>query len=541
MRAYRGTTGGDHSAGAGVASFGAPGKRTRVEQAADGAAAPPGPVAAVAPTAADPVEVAVTASALRVRSSPSTSSTSNVLGELHRGDRVQATGSDGGWLTTPYAGTVGYLSGKYTKPVTILDAARDWISALFGRGDHAGDEPAEPAIAPAIDPALPAEPEGPGPTAPPAPTPGAPPSGTAKLSDVALVAFLAGLDDPMANAAAHAVASCEAQAAELATDLNAHEETGAGRDTLVASIAQARAQIALLEGAGLDPVSRTYVTATLYRILTACAPYYSQGRNIDVLETKTDTRTCNLTSLAMALEGLGKTANDYAGSRDKLLAVARYTPYAPRVNAKVAGGTASFSKLTALRLPDFLQLAAIAELMTGSSDAEILAAAQSAWSKIVKTFDIHLDLARRFGVAGETKVLEGGLGGALGSIKKSARKDMQEVVDARNAAERSGDSHDQAAYDQQRDAHATALDGDKLEAKIPLEQYRATVLEHVGGELASGAGVFMLMAAHYARVQRVSDDHVIVDDPGRDFRSGQKVLWQEARAMGYFKKRIVLR
>lgn len=542
MRAWRDTTGGDRSGGGGAAALGAPGKRTLVEQAYAGAPVQAKPVGAAGPAGASPEEVIVTASALRVRSAPDTSS--KVLGKLHDGDRVPTTGKAGAWLTTPYAGTLGYISGKYTKPATIVDDVTGWIASFLGGGDH--DDPAAP-VAPSLDPAGPAGPAAPeGPDAPitpkPTPAPGELPSGAAKLSDVALAGYLAGLHDPIADAAAGAVASCEAQAAELATHLDAHEETGAGRDALVASIAHARAQIGLLDGAGLDEVSRAYVKAALYAIVTRCAPYYSQGRNIDVLETKTDTRTCNLTSLAMALEALGKSANDYAGSRDEVLAVARYTPYAPRVNGKVAGGTGSFGKLAALRLPDFLQLAAIAEcLHGGTSDAEIQAAAQLAWARIVKTFDIHLQIAARFGVAGQTKVLEGGLGGALGSIKKSARKEMQEVVDARNAAERSGAAHDQAAYADARDAHAAALTGDKIEGKVPLDEYRAAVITHIGGELASGASVFMLMAAHYARVQMVSDDHVIVDDPGRDFRSGQKVLWEEARAMGYFKKRIVLR
>jgi hypothetical protein len=543
VRAVRGAIGAEPSAVRGADAVGTPGKQTLVEGLDPGAVQ-----SAPGPDGAGTREVMVTASSLRVRSAPDTSSKQNILGKLHEGDRVPTSGRAGDWLIVAFGAGQGYIAGKYTKPVTVLDDIDDWLRSFTG-GDHDNDhDPAGPGPSPdpSLDPSQPAGPHGPdAPSGPPGPTPtpGDTPSGAAELTDPALAAYLAALGNRCADAAAHAVASCEHQSARLAENLDAHEERGAERDALVASIADARAQIALLDGEGLDAGVVAYVRPLLYGLLLRCAPYYSQGRNIDVLETATDTRTCNLTSLAMVLEGLGKSANNYAGPRDKVLAVARFTPYAPRIagaKGKVSGATGDWGKLAALRLPDFLELAAVAECLGGgTSDAEVLAAAQSAWARIVNEFAIHINLARQFGVAGETRTLEGGLGDALGSIKKSARKEMQEVVDARNKAERTGDSGAQASYERLRDASSDALEGTKIEAGIPLREYRETVLAHVGAELASGAGVFMLMAAHYARVQAVSEDHVIVDDPGRDFRSGQKVLWPEARAMGYFKKRIV--
>ena len=38
----------------------------------------------------------------------------------------------------------------------------------------------------------------------------------------------------------------------------------------------------------------------------------------------------------------------------------------------------------------------------------------------------------------------------------------------------------------------------------------------------------------------VHADHVVVDDPARDSRSGTKLTFAEARAMGYFHMRFVL-
>jgi hypothetical protein len=50
----------------------------------------------------------------------------------------------------------------------------------------------------------------------------------------------------------------------------------------------------------------------------------------------------------------------------------------------------------------------------------------------------------------------------------------------------------------------------------------------------------VLISGHYVRLQAIFDDHVVVDDPAQQARANRKVTWEEARAMGYFKHRLVL-
>jgi hypothetical protein len=150
-------------------------------------------------------------------------------------------------------------------------------------------------------------------------TPAAPRvTGTALPADPQLAGYLASLGDPLATDAAHQLADLEARARQLAGKKQGNEEVGRGRDELVAGIRALRATIAQLA----DPEARRL----LYLAINAVAPYYTQGPNVDILETQamrerldaagrsdkaggtaTGTRTCNLAALAMCLETVGRT------------------------------------------------------------------------------------------------------------------------------------------------------------------------------------------------------------------------------------------
>jgi hypothetical protein len=91
-----------------------------------------------------------------------------------------------------------------------------------------------------------------------------------------------------------------------------------------------------------------------------------------------------------------------------------------------------------------------------------------------------------------------------------------------------------------RDAHRDALAGPQAQ-QFSLDDYKSVAIQEVGAEIGAGCAVVVNLYNHYVRIQELHDGYFVVDDPGGRDRSNRKVLWDEARAMGYFRKRIVLK
>lgn len=559
---------------------------------------------------AQPIPVAITASTLRVRSAPDTSTSDTIVGRLHNGERVDTQGKQGDWLLVNHKGRMAFIHGRYAKPVEApvqapaasqtqeataapapstelstqpqqqaaspeaaqaiaaaaqaigvsLMAAMQWLAKVAPScsDEEAGkqDEPPIPqgpqqqdVDAPVNQGSDPIKQEPTTPAQPKAPV--VVPAGAAPLRDKEAAAFLAGLGNQQVNAAAHGVATLEQKFVALEDSQSQNEETGGGRDELVTEIGSVRGLIAAIDGAGLDAATAAQAKGRLYRAVQEINPYYSQGRNIDVLETASSTRTCNITSLAMTLESIGIDANAYSGNRSKVLAAAKCSPYAPRVSGakhKVKEG-GDWGRMAGLRLPDFLQLAAIAECASGTSEEAILAGAGEAWDKILSIYFLKT-LASRFGVAGSIKAFTTDTSqskddskkdlSALSGFGKKHRKDVEKLTDARNKAEESGSEKDQAAYQKLLGQEQDAMDGKGVETKLSIDEYKNAIIEQVGADLDSGKGVVVSISGHYVRLQSIHDTHVIVDDPGQTKRADRKVLWEEARAMGYFRHRLLL-
>ena len=49
------------------------------------------------------------------------------------------------------------------------------------------------------------------------------------------------------------------------------------------------------------------------------------------------------------------------------------------------------------------------------------------------------------------------------------------------------------------------------------------------------------VSGHFVRLQSLDENHVLVNDPARDSRALTKLTYEEARAMGYFATRFVIR
>lgn len=407
-----------------------------------------------------------------------------------------------------------------------------------------GAAPSAPAAAPAPSSAAPS-PAAPA-AAPAVPAPAAAPAGAPRstaLRDPGLAALVGSLRNSQVNDVAAELAALEAKAAGLKK--SSGEEIGKGRDELVADVGKLRARIDQLDGAGLDERAAKDLKARFYRAINDVSPAYFQSRNIDLLEGPgRKTRTCNITSTAMALEALGKGPDKYRGDRAKLAAVA----------AKYHGHVAAAehetgAALNDLRLPDFLELAAIAERLTGkqADDAAIQAAMEAAWKDIKSVFFLAT-LARRFGAKAEPKPFtfdpskkrkeQSKDAYALRGIGDKHRTATETRVDARNELEAAtGKGREKAAA---KYKNAAALPGEDAEAKVPLEAYKQAVADQIGAELDRGDQVVVGLSGHYVRLQSLHPDHVVVDDPANPGRLNRKVTWEEARAMAYFWYRVTI-
>ena len=350
------------------------------------------------------------------------------------------------------------------------------------------------------------------------------------------------------------------------------EEVGAGRDALVAKIAGIRTMIAGLSG--------DTAKAGFYHQLNAVSPSYTQGTNMNLLEgpVANETRTCNITSLAMALEGLGKSPADFTGNKEAVKAAARVYGHVVAEAADHAN-----AELESLRMPDFVQLAAIAEELgdtavddeaiktaaTGSKPDEPGKKVKGAWNSILSIYFLG-SVARRFGVGANVVIFNLTSNdptdpklrkqhasddfSALRAVGSKHRSHVEQIADLRNkreelaalpasATKRRAQLEKEIAKEETKveamtDLSQASLDED--EKSLPMQEYREQVRATIGAQVDRGAQVVVGLSGHYVRLQSLGDDHVIVDDPGRSSRANRKVTWEEARAMGYFASALVV-
>jgi hypothetical protein len=387
------------------------------------------------------------------------------------------------------------------------------------------------------------------------------------LGDGRLAELVASVKHPAVTAAADELAALEERSRALFADKKGHsqtEEKGAGRDQLVEGIAKLRGLIAGIAGAGLPPAVAGEITRRMYLAINEVSPFYAQSTNTDLLEgkeqakelgTSTDvtTRTCNITSLGMALEALGRSPDDYTGNRAVVSAVAAaFKPEVAAATMKVSRG-GDWGAMAGLRMPDFLQLAAIAEQLksAAASQEQIVSAAKAAWSDILSIFYLE-KLAKRFGVSTATKPFtldpskerkeQGKEAMAFKGWAKKYRSAVEKMTDTRNQMEAAtGRRRDklEAEYAAMRKKLAAAFT-DGAKGAPDLAAYKQAVLTQIAPELEGGAQVEVSIAGHYVRLQAIHDDHLVIDDPARAARANRKVTWEEARAMGYFNYRLVI-
>jgi hypothetical protein len=370
------------------------------------------------------------------------------------------------------------------------------------------------------------------------------PPADANLTDEALLRMAAELHDANADKALHDLGGVVAIGAKLKRNLyNAAEPQGPDRENLVAGIAVVRNDLQAIRGT--DPRTAAFKVAVNHK-LEALSPYYAQI-NIMTIESKGGLSTCNVTSLAMSLSTVGKNADAYKDSkRPQLVAVAHHYGHDVAGAARAsAGHDVSFASLRGLRLPDFMELAAIATNLHSAnpSEAEIKKAAQFAvdnktdlsfLAQIAQDFNAQTTLS--YNTIGAKKTA------ALKKIGNAYHIKADDLVDLRNRAEAHPDDKAlRARYERAKAEADPQINSAELEKELGLDDYRSSVMGVIKPLLDSGAGVISGTYNHFTHCYEMTDDHIRVQDPGLWARADRKVRWDEARALEYFWNYLVVR
>jgi hypothetical protein len=467
--------------------------------------------------------------------------------ERYQGEVVGLRRPDG--RVDPGGRTVGALS-SMKRAAPAADA-----------GPKAGDAPAAgPAPGPSPPQAPPAPAAGGGPAAPPGPAAPAGPRGT--LADPALDQLVATTAKPEVDAAAAKLALLEKKFKGMDRS-GRNEETGTARDELVDGFHDLRGLIARIDGAGLEPKTAAALKAQFFRAMNAITPFYYQGNNIilefDRVNKKTGKlehvwNTCNITSLSMVLEALGKSAADY---KYKSLIPPIAEVYTKDVDDRATGKVAdrAGTAMSGLRLPDFVAMAAIVWKMgykTGNRD-EILAGGNLAFNSIPSAEAI-ITLAKDFGGkpkygaftldpgnkkdTSQSALKKFGAGHSKQADTKAEAETSLHELEAKlekesNPARRTKLEKEKAKLEA-KVAGAGALSDAAVEKELPLQQYKETILSQIRPELDRGNEIVVGQHHHFVRLQSVDDEFIVKDDPGGFTRGNMRLTWEEARALGLF-------
>lgn len=256
-----------------------------------------------------------------------------------------------------------------------------------------------------------------------------------------------------------------------------NEESGEARDELVQKIAAVREKLDQMSFPGLTDEKAKQVRTWAYREINLLSPYYSQGRAVDFLDSLDTPRLCNLTCMAMALEAFGKSAADYTGNMEDIQRIRNYNK--GEFNYDKLFDKAKLTtgdEVTDLRLPDFLQLALVARRM--AQGRKLLASVKQAYDDILFSNRFG-ELALKFGLS-------------FSIIKRLPRAGTQK------------------------------------------EKFQ----QGLGPHLDAGNQVIISTGGHFVRLQSITEEGLIIDDPGRAKKKNMVLSWAETK--GYFKRGLVI-
>jgi hypothetical protein len=417
------------------------------------------------------------------------------------------------------------------------------------------DAPKETNGAPERTPEVPME-------SPAAPAPQVGSGARIALQDPKLERLVAAAHSPAVEAVAADLAGLEKTFKSMKRS-KYKEELGVERDKLVELIGDLRAKIARLDTGGLEAAAAAELKARFHRALNAVTPFYYQHENI-ILEYSTAHHekkdifnTCNITSLSMALEALGKDTKDYK-HKELIPPIGEYFANDIANKADAAAKVAD-KGLLGLRLPDYIAMAAIARAMgyEQGTTKDIEAAGNVAFGSDTKQRKLaiqHVDtltaLADDFGV----QARYGAFKLDPGAKRDTGSQDLDDFAEKQFEGTKAGaalsalqaklakekDPERQAALEKQLATLTKKVDAAKtadaeIEGKVPLERYKRQVLAQLGPELDRGRQVIVGQYHHYVRLESIDENGVVKDDPGGWNRGNWRITWEQARAMGLFR------
>lgn len=247
-------------------------------------------------------------------------------------------------------------------------------------------------------------------------------------------------------------------------------------------IADARPQIAALTttSTGLEGERLAQLKAKLFRHLNALSPYYSQmaaGKAINKIfnpgkNSKSYWKiTCHIHSMAMAFEGMGKSARDFQGDWGRLVEIAKAID-ATRYSSQQA--------LEALRLPEFLMLVSVYQHADGNPSSVTSEMRLDAYGPN------YFELSSYFGIKATW-------------------------------------------YEKENKKHRSS------KSPTPAKRNKEALLATLGPLVQSGVQVTVLRMPnmHWVRLEHLDQDRVIFDNPAQPGKN-QELSWDAALKQGYF-------
>ena len=394
-----------------------------------------------------------------------------------------------------------------------------------------------------------------------------PPPG-AKLDDATILALAQKVRGPSLDALLTDLGGVIALDRELRKGRNLDsrfEIHGAKREELVKGIGAVRHALANLDNS--SPEVSALVVAVNHK-LEEIAPYHFQ-LNISSVESVGGWSTCNFTSLAMAMEAVGVNATAYAESKQgQLLAVASVfrkdiegEAATKHEAARLTSAGRDASKMTSLlglRLPDFLESAAIVHVLKDAEPTRenVINAADVVVGQ-KKYMSFIMGMIADFGLSAtsvpvkwdadrkKNRDLTNKLSnyGDLHRGEHKKNKKVEELNTLKNEMDREPDPKKREALQKQYEdllpSQQAALDGKGIE-DLPVETYASCVKRDLA-LLDAGAGLLAGLSNHWTRLYAIDADGFRVQDPGEWNRSEMKISWAEGRAMGYFWTNWVVR
>jgi len=355
------------------------------------------------------------------------------------------------------------------------------------------------------------------------------------------------------------------------------------RSEWVHAIAQSRHLVKGLNSfeLNLPPEQLNALKGYLNRRLLEATPYYTQMANLNLLQdgpkSKAWTRTCNLTTLSMAMEALGVGPEDFNGNTERLQRIAntleawRYEKY----QEKAEKGVGAFCVLDvkAMRMPDLLQFVAVylfvdlqIDDLRGPAYLKKISAARDTAVKQIIYYDFLRKIAGLFGVKcskdqsiysfGEDRM---GRANKIENLKAKMQKLQGQIPATMSDGFNQGDANLNEYYKAKGEELDQESQLSELENKFSqpgameeaVRKYQRLIIQKISPELDKGNQIFLHrpglrvgQSGHYMKLHDIDRSGsaqigLYIDDPW-DPGKRSPLTWRQAYEIGYLDSYMIM-